>query len=257
MKRGSDGSPNKVSKCSVRARKSRDWTAEQDLHLRDLVCKEESPNWTAVCRKLNKHFASHKVTAKDCRARWELLNSNLTLNEELVILLTLYRGKLEVAEELLKTRADVKDYVVQMVARTLETAEEVKSSLPLSTLAKLQFFVCVDLAVNPREDCGDYFEIMRNSVVDWMEVVQHLVKHKAKMSREAFHEFVQKIVLNFEDKINVLLEAEIDGLKDVMHERKNNPSQANAEHDINCLHPLMGMNLFLLANYYRNHPLLN
>eukprot|EP00826_Nyctotherus_ovalis_P057006 TRINITY_DN7787_c0_g1_i2.p1 TRINITY_DN7787_c0_g1~~TRINITY_DN7787_c0_g1_i2.p1 ORF type:complete len:258 (+),score=61.74 TRINITY_DN7787_c0_g1_i2:185-958(+) len=257
MKRGSDGSPSKVSKASVRPKKVKDWTADQDLHLRDLVCKEEISNWTIVCRRLNKQFASHRVTAKDCKARWELLNSSLSLNEELVILLTLYRGKLEVAEELLRTRVDVKDYVVQMVARTLQTAEEIKSSHPLSTLTKLQFFVCVDLAVNPQEGSGDYFEIMRSSVVDWLEVVQHLVKQKAKMSGEAFHELVQRIVLNFEDKINALLEAEIDGLKDVMHERKDNPSQANAEHGINCLHPLMGMNLFLLANYYRNHPLLN
>jgi len=228
---------------------------EQDLFLRNLISKEKSLNWKTVCRRLNKKFPSHKVTAKACESRWNILNSSLSINEELVILLTLYRGKLEMAEELLMTRIDVKDYIVKIIGRLLSIVEEMKISRQLTVLERLQFFVCIDLALNSEGDCN--FELMRTSGIDWLEVIQYLTKQKAKMSKESLHEFVQKIISNIEDKVNLLLGSEVNCFKDIMHERKDNPSQANSNQGLNWADPQLGMNFYLLARYPQNNPVIN
>eukprot|EP00826_Nyctotherus_ovalis_P065483 TRINITY_DN9629_c0_g2_i7.p1 TRINITY_DN9629_c0_g2~~TRINITY_DN9629_c0_g2_i7.p1 ORF type:complete len:274 (+),score=76.60 TRINITY_DN9629_c0_g2_i7:40-822(+) len=242
MKRSIDGTIKKAAR-RAKTRKSKEWTTEQDLNLRDLISKEKITSWPTICRRLNKLFPTQKTTARDCETRWELLNSSLTLNEELVLLISFYRDKLQIAEKLLETRTNVKDHVLEMVEKMWPVVEEVRNGKALTTLSKLQFFVCVDLALNSG---NELVEPMRMSMIDWLEVAQYLLKQKAKMTKEGFHEFVDKMVLSIEDKISILLESEVNGLQDVMHERKDNPSQLSQ--GINYFSPFMGMNFFLLAS---------
>lgn len=255
MKRNIDAT---IKKTATNLAKIKQWTPEQDLCLRDIITnngKEKTLNWKTVCRRLNKQFPTQRVTAKSCENRWQVITSSLTINEELLILLTLHRGKLEVAEELLKVRVDVKDYLVKMSERVLSIVEDIKNDKSLTTIEKLQFFVCVDLALNSNNECS--FDLMRCSTIDWLDVVQYLTKQKVKMNKEEFHEFVQKILSNIEDKVQLLLESETDELKEIMHERKEYTGRLNEDQGINRFHPLIGMNFFILASYYRNHPLIN
>jgi len=254
MKEIRNSTPKKSPKLPKKIKK---WTTEQDIFLKELVTKKKLLNWTTMCRRINKKFPEQKVTSKDCITRWQILSSQLTLNEELIILLTLHKGELEIAEELLKSKVDVKEHVLDMVSKTISMVNEIKTSQQLSTLVKLQFLVCVDLALNSQEDI---FAPIRWSKVDWLEIVQLITKKKAKMSKESFHEFVEDILSSIQDKVDLILESGKDRVMEIMHKRRENPPQLNLNMRINSranTHPFIGMNLLHYTNYPQNPPLIN
>eukprot|EP00826_Nyctotherus_ovalis_P058513 TRINITY_DN8047_c0_g1_i5.p1 TRINITY_DN8047_c0_g1~~TRINITY_DN8047_c0_g1_i5.p1 ORF type:complete len:254 (-),score=81.13 TRINITY_DN8047_c0_g1_i5:173-934(-) len=250
MKRSLDGPAKKAARVSKKAKSAKEWSVEEDVYLKELACKEEIINWGTVCRKFNKKFTTSKRTSKACESRWTILSSTPTLNEELMITLTLYRNNLELAASILKDKLDVHDYLSNLIGK-LKTTADTKDSSHLPLLTKLQFFVLIDLALG--EETGDaQVQGLRTSKNDWLEVAQALKNDKEKMTREEFHEFVEGVVESMEDKVGLLLEQSADSIKDIMHERRENLSQGNAHQDFSGMNPAMRMNLYILASYYRH-----
>lgn len=214
MKRSLHGSIKKGSKDLKRAKP---WTGEEEEFLREEVCKESEVNWKSICKNLNKKFAPVKRTANSCKEHWLKLHSSLSFNEELIVLLTLYRGNLEVARSILQHKVDVDEHVRSLISNTHSAAQTlgVHSSVPL--LGKLQFFVCVDLALN---GANELFDGMRGAEIDWLEIVQRLTNKTEKMTREDFHQFAAQLVASIEERINLLLTQEVNEIKEIMHERK-------------------------------------
>lgn len=255
MKRSLNGAAKRTARVSKKAKSTKEWSVDEDVYLRELVCKDKAVNWGTVCRRLNKKFAGSKRTSKTCESRWTILSSTPTLNEELVITLTLYRNSLELAAAILKDKLDVHDYLSNLIAR-LKTTADSKDSSHLSLLTKLQFFVLIDLVLGEEPDDAQV-QSLRTSENDWLEVAQMLKNDKEKMTREEFHEFVEKVVGNMEDKVALLLEQNVDSIKDIMHERRENPSQGNAHQDFSGMNSAMRMNLYILASYYRQQQPMN
>eukprot|EP00826_Nyctotherus_ovalis_P058260 TRINITY_DN7995_c0_g1_i4.p1 TRINITY_DN7995_c0_g1~~TRINITY_DN7995_c0_g1_i4.p1 ORF type:complete len:246 (+),score=87.79 TRINITY_DN7995_c0_g1_i4:200-937(+) len=214
MKRSLDGS---IKKGSKDLKRQKPWTNEEEEFLREEVCKESEINWRNICKSLNKKFAPVKRTANSCKEHWHKLHSSLTFNEELIVLLTLYRGNLEVARSILQHKVDIDAHIGSLVSSAQSTAQKIDAHVSVPLLAKLQFFVCVDLALNAADEL---FDEMRGAEIDWLEMVQRLTDKTEKMTREGFHQFAAQLVANIEEKINLLLTQEVNEIKEIMHERK-------------------------------------
>jgi len=241
MKRGYDGLAKKQNKINKKTENTIEWSMEQDVYLRQLVCKDKIENWTTICRRFNRKFPNNKQSSKTCKNRWTTLNSRLTLNEELTFILAFYRGNIDIASFILKDKLDVYEYIAKLVNKINSIAHNIKESLPLSLVTKLQFFTLIDLALNQESISNAQLRELRYSKNDWLELVQYLIKGKEKMTKESFHEFVQKIVENIEDRVNLLLEQITDNITSLMHERKENPQQERAYIDPSIINPYMRM----------------
>ena len=243
MKRSLEGAIKK----SAKSRKCKPWTQEEDVFLRDL-CMEEVKNWKEICKKINKKFAKPKRTAKNCEERWKILNASLGYNEELMILLTFYRGNIEVAIEILKPKFDVHEYINKLISQIPSMVNDIMSSIQLDLLSKLKFLICVDLALNGEEKIYPQIHELKSSSTDWLELVQNLTQEKEKLTKEALHELVQKLVVNMEEEIHQLTESTTNELKDLMHVRKENPAPLGPGQINSHLNPIMRINLYLFTN---------
>lgn len=221
MKRSQDGKVKKTPK-STKKPILIEWTVEEDLQLKELICKDKIVNWTTICRRLNKKFPNNRKTAKACENRWQTLNSAPNLNEELMILLTFYRDNLEVAVTALKDKLDVHEYILNLIEKVDDIIKDIRDSVPIPLLSKLQLFVIVDLILN-YSIYNAQLHKLRSSPIDWLELAQCLTKEK--MTKETLHEMVDRLVENMEDKINLQIEQKLDTVKETMHERKEPSSQ--------------------------------
>lgn len=221
MKRGQDGKIKKPAKLTKKVI-SVEWTIEEDLHLKELTCKNKTVNWTTICRRFNKKFPNNRKTAKACKNRWETLNSTPTLNEELMIILTFYRNNLEVPTGILKDKLDVHEYIINLIEKMDYIIKDIRDSVLIPLLSKLQFFVIADLILNDNI-YSEQLNNLRSSSIDWLDLAQCLTKEK--MTKEMLHEMVDRLVEDMEDKINLQIEQNLDTIKETMHERKEHSSQ--------------------------------
>lgn len=233
MKRTLDGVTKKGNKGS---KKERQWTNEEETFLRAEVMKNKETDWKSISKNLNKQFAL-KRTINSCKQHWIELNSALTFNEEIIILLTLYRGNLKVARNVLESRVDVDDYVSKLVTSVNSIVEQINHFVPIPLLTKLQFFACVDLALNVADKSDILFEEIRRSKNDWLEIVRLLTNKTEKMTKEDFHEYVNELISNLEEKFNLLLTQEDNEIKEIMHEKKEDPIQRSALHFSGIMFP--------------------
>lgn len=247
MKRTLDGATKKGSKGP---KKERQWTNKEEIFLRAEVMRSKETDWKSIKKNFNKQFAPLKRTINSCKRHWIELNSALTFNEEIIILLTLYRGNLKVARNLLENRVDVDDYVSKLVTSVNSIAEQINHFVPMPLLTKLQFFVCVDLALNVADKSDILFEEIRRSKNDWLEIVQLIINKTEKMTKEDFHEYVNELISNLEEKFNLLLTQEDNEIKEIMHERKEDPAQRSALHfssivfpNLRNIHHLIGVRI--------------
>jgi len=229
MKRNFDGSTKKSNKTS---KKSKPWTTEEDTFLKEEVQKNTEINWKYLCKNLNKQFTLYKRTANCCKERWLQLNSTLTdtiltFNEEVIILLTFYRGNLKVATSILGNKVNVEDYIKNLIKSLNSIADKVNASISVPLLAKLQFFVCIDLALNIADETDTLFEEIRRSKNDWLEIVQRITNKTEKMTKEDFHQFASELISSIEERINLLLSQEMNEIKEIMHEKREDPQQRN------------------------------
>jgi len=203
------------------------WTEEEDKFLVEEVKKAESINWKRICKVQNKTFKLFRRTLKECEERWKILNSGLTLSEELLLLLALYRGSLGMFSSFVDGKVEIKSYIEKTMEKAAQMAVKHESIEGLTPLTQLQLLICADLALNPdKERVESSDAITKNQVPEncWLEMVQNLIRPKEKLNSEAFHKYIELVVTGIEEKIMYLTDAD-DGLSEIMHERKDNPSQ--------------------------------
>lgn len=243
-----------LSKTSSKGKKEKIWTTEQDAFLREEIEKSKAINWRSICKKFNKTFKPVKVTSKECGSRWSYLSAELSINEEIIILLTFYRGNQEIAATVLKSRVNVSEYLESLIIKVknkVESFNKIKDGL--TWLMKLKLLICLGLSLSS-EQCDKRLGELAAMQKDWMEVVQTITGKKEKLTTEMFREHVDTIVANIESKVNLLAESNNNELNDVMHERRDNPSEIVERLSPSNLLQRIGIGIYSQFNYDNRGP---
>ena len=250
MKRSSTDS--EVDQSSVKRKQSKTWTDEQDQFLRKETERVEIINWRNICKRFNKEFKPIRRTMKECEGRWKELAFVLTFNEELLILLMFYKGQVDLAKTLFESKINIEIYLKKLLQELKEKSYEIALG-KFSYLCELQFILCVDLSFNPSEYLKDELEEFRDGRKDWLEVAQIAARRIDKLNEKKLHEVAKHIVEDLEKGLCLIVESNINDLKDIMHERKDNPSQMNPGFNLDSINPILRLNLNFFPNYYRQY----
>ncbi len=252
-----DSTAEKKHKCASGAEESKrqSWTAEEDRYLIEEAKKMESKNWRVTCKRMNKVFKNCRRTSKECEQRWKELNSELTLSEELLILLSFYRGTLGTASDILDVKVNLNDYIEKLVEKACQTAAKHESVLGCTPLQRLQFLVCTNLALSADKSRNEPFQKHTVTEGDWLSLSQSLIGPREKLTAENLHKYTEAVVSRIEERVYSLTDTD-DEFMGIMHERKDNPSQGRISQPQICLVPFMAGNqpYYVLSSYYQQQP---
>ena len=204
---------------------------------------------------MNKSFKTCRRTTKECEQRWRYLNVDLTICEELLTTLSFYHGTLGKVSDVLEMKINENEYIGKLFDQASKKAAQHESIENISPLLQLQLLVCADAALSSVKDPSlDALNKAKVADQDWLELAKKLAKMKEDLTPESVHKYADRVVSMIEDKIQTLVNVE-EGLSEVMHQRREVPSQERIAQRANCLFPFLTNEYEIIALYYpRPHP---